>query len=291
MDSESIGFLAPKKTLSSFCDITEQKAKLSEFLLLWFYASSLGLWSHLSRHSRLEFGAECHGSTWMVHGNHFGHSPSWTTQGGKSRRPTAIHVVTISCACSVFVYTVMSLCGIKVFSKEHWKSTWRLKNQQNIWKHIFVHSGFLSCKDFWNKPISLSQGASLASWVRMPSQWDPCFVSMEVPLNFEVNKMMYPKAPTPTCVKKIIQNLLKFTRHWLLLLFFFCVSSRCGHESLIPNFFHSPLGLKLPHGFPQRQAQSCGLVPCICCSGTSLMHHCVATGRGWWRRAGGFKSP
>ena len=34
MDSESIRFLVPKKTLSSFCDIAEQKAKLSEFLLL-----------------------------------------------------------------------------------------------------------------------------------------------------------------------------------------------------------------------------------------------------------------
>lgn len=146
MDSESIRFLVPKKTLSSFCDIAEQKAKLSEFLLLWFYASSLGLWSHLSRHSRLEFGAECHGSTWMVHGNHFGHSPSWTTQGGKSRRPTAIHVVI------VLVYKVMSQNDIERLKD------WRTKN---IFENIFFSQWFfLNTKIFETKPISLSQGAS-----------------------------------------------------------------------------------------------------------------------------------
>lgn len=129
MDSESIRFLVPKKTLSNFCDIAEQKAKLSEFLLLWFYASSLGLWSHLSRHSRLEFGAECHGSTWMVHGNHFGHSPSWTTQGGKSRRPTAIHVVI------VLVYKVMSQNDIE--SLKDWRTN-------KIFEDIFFSQWF-----FW----------------------------------------------------------------------------------------------------------------------------------------------
>lgn len=141
---------------------------------------------------------------------------------------------------------------------------------------------FLNTKIFETKPISLSQGASLASWVRMPSQWDPCFVSMEVPLNFVGKKMMYPRATNPTwCTKNHAKFVEIYMPTWLLLLlFFFCVSFRCGHESLIPNFFHSPLGLKLPHGFPQRQVRSCGLVPCICCSGTSLMHHCVATGRG-----------